>query len=76
MLEEVKVAVQKEREALKAQQDEVQKDKKQLEEYKKIKEDEALSLKSDLDKKMYEFKELDLKHSVMSEQYRKIENRY
>ena len=49
MLEEVKVAVKVERENLSKQQSELAKDKSQLEQYKKIKEDENLALKRDLD---------------------------
>ena len=58
MLEEVKVAVQFERENLSKQQAELNKDKSQLEQYKKIKEDENLALKKELDDKIFQNKEL------------------
>ena len=53
MLEEVKVAVKAERENLSKQQTELNKDKSQIEQYKKIKEDENLALKKELDDFMF-----------------------
>lgn len=62
MLEEVKVAVQKERENLSKQQAELNKDKSQLEQYKTIKEDENLALKKELDEFTFQNKELQMKY--------------
>ena len=62
MLEEVKVAVQAERENLSKQQAELSKDKSQLEQYKKIKEDENLALKKELDEFTFQNKELLMKY--------------
>ena len=49
VLEEVKVAAQKEREAILKEKEEVKKNQQQLDSYKKLKEEEALSLKHQLE---------------------------
>ena len=73
MLEEVKVAVQIERENLSKQQAELNKDKSQLEQYKKIKEDENLALKKDLDDFMFQNKELQMKFENAQTRYNKLD---
>ena len=57
LLEEVKIAVQRERENIDAQQKEITKDKDQLAEYKRIKEEEILAIKRELDERQFRLKE-------------------
>ena len=73
MLEEVKVAVQAERENLSKQQAELSKDKSQLEQYKKIKEDENLALKKELDEFTFQNKELLMKYENAQIRYTKLD---
>ena len=73
MLEEVKVAVKAERENLSKQQTELNKDKSQIEQYKKIKEDENLALKKELDDFMFQNKELQMKYENGQFRYNKLD---
>ena len=57
LLEEVKIAVQRERENIDVQQKEITKDKDQLAEYKRIKEEEILAIKRELDESQFRLKE-------------------
>lgn len=73
MLEELKVAVKEERNNLTKQQSELSKDKSQLEQYKKIKEDENLALKKELDQLMFDNKELQMKIDNSNQRYIKLD---
>lgn len=74
MLEELKVVVRNEREALAQKQSDLQKDRSQLDEYKRMKEDENLQLKKQLDDKIFEIKELKMKLENMTTRYSKLED--
>ena len=73
MLEEVKVAIQKERETLSLQQADLSKSQAQLEDYKKIKEDENLALKKDIDSLTFQNKELTMKLGLTQDRLAKLE---
>lgn len=73
LLEEVKLAVQKEREGLRAKEKEVDKDKGQLEEYRRIKEEELLALRRELDDGQFRLKEAKMKHEDLSQRYANLE---
>ena len=69
MLQEVKVIVGREREKLSQNQAEIDKDKSQLDDYKKIKEEENIALKKELDQANFEKKELSMKLELANERF-------
>lgn len=72
LLEEMKVAVGAERENLSKQLGEVTKDKSQLNDYRKIKEEEILAVKKNLDETTFKLKETEMKHDNINERYSKL----
>ena len=73
LLDEVKLAVQNERETLKAKEKEVEKDKNQLNEYKKIKEEEILALRREVDDSVFKVKELKQKYEDTTQRYNTLD---
>lgn len=73
MLQEVKILVAKEREKLAQNQAEIDKDKSQLDGYKKIKEEENIALKKELDQAVFEKKELAMKLELATERFTKLD---
>ena len=73
LLQELKVAVAEERDRLEKERAAVSKDKGQLDEYKRIKEEEYLALKKQFEEKVFDCKELTMKLEVAQSSKTKLE---
>lgn len=73
MLDELKVAVQQERQKIGQQKSDLDKDKSQLDEYKRIKEEENLSLVRLSDQQGYTIKEQSVKYQTLQERFNTVE---
>ena len=69
MMEEMKVAVSKERETISKVQANLSKDQNELDGYKEIKQSEALALKKQIEELQFSVKESQTKHSNVQERY-------
>lgn len=73
MMEELKIAVKEEREKLSKQRHELNYDRTQLEEFKKMKENENLALIKQVDEFQYELNQKTVKYESLQQRFMTVE---